>query len=69
MPVTAAKRSQQGEVRPLVAGVDPAQRMRDLLEERERFYLLADHQVNAESNLAEAIAAEIMQLARQHGGW
>jgi shikimate kinase len=69
MPVTAAKRSQQGEVRPLVAGVDPAQRMRGLLEERERFYLLAHHQVNAEHGPPEAVAAEVMQLARQHGGW
>jgi shikimate kinase len=69
MPGTAAKRSQQGEVRPPVAGGDPAQRMRTLLEEREQFYLLAHHQVNAERSPAEAIAAEIMQLARQHGDW
>src|SRR4051812_5908103 len=35
---TAIKRSEQGEARPLLAGVDPAQRMRSLLEERESFY-------------------------------
>jgi shikimate kinase len=69
LPVTAAKRSQQGEVRPLVGGADPAQRMRTLLEERERFYLLAHHQVSAEHNAAETVAGEIMELARQHGGW
>jgi shikimate kinase len=66
---TAAKRSEQGEARPLLAGVDPDQRMRTLLEEREPFYLLADHQVNTENTPAEAVAAEVMTLARQHGGW
>jgi shikimate kinase len=66
---TATKRSEQGEARPLLAGVDPAQRMRLLLEEREPFYLRADHQVNAETLSAEAVAAEVMTLARQHGGW
>jgi hypothetical protein len=43
--------------------------MRELLEQRERYYLMADHQVNAESQPAEAVAAEVMALARQHGGW
>jgi shikimate kinase len=66
---TAAKRSEQGEARPLLAGVDPGQRMRTLLEEREPFYVLADHQVNTENVPAEAVAAEVMALARQHGGW
>jgi shikimate kinase len=66
---TAAKRSEQGEGRPLLAGVDPAQRMKSLLEEREPFYARSDHQVNAETNLAESVAAEVMALARQYGGW
>jgi shikimate kinase len=66
---TATKRSAQGEARPLLAGVDPAQRMRALLEEREPFYRRADHQIDAERLPAEAVAAEVMTLARQHGGW
>jgi shikimate kinase len=66
---TATKRSEQGEARPLLAGVDPAQRMRTLLEEREPFYLKADYQVDADTMSAEAVAAEVMTLARQHGGW
>jgi shikimate kinase len=66
---TATKRSEQGEARPLLAGVDPGQKMRVLLQEREPFYLQAHHQVNAESAPAEAVAAEVMTLARQHGGW
>jgi len=69
LPATAAKRSQEGEVRPLLAGVDPVQRMRLLLEEREPFYLLAHHTVQADRSGSEAIAAEIMGLARRHGGW
>lgn len=68
LPGTAVKRSQQGEVRPVLAG-DPAQRMRTLLEEREPFYLLAHHTVQAEHSAAEAVAAEIVGLARHHGGW
>ena len=66
---TATKRSEQGEARPLLAGVDLAQRMRALLDEREPFYLRADHQVDAERLPAEAVAAEVMTLARQYGGW
>jgi shikimate kinase len=67
--VTAVRRSEQGEARPLLAGVDPTQRMRSLLEEREPFYMLADHQVNTDGVTPEAVAAEVMMLARQHAGW
>jgi shikimate kinase len=66
---TATKRSGTGEARPLLAGGDPAQRMRSLLEEREPFYLLADHKVDADQGPAEAVAADVMELARQYGGW
>jgi shikimate kinase len=66
---TATKRSEQGEARPLLAGPDPGQKMRALLEEREPFYLQADGQVSAENVQAEAVAAEVMGLARQHAGW
>ncbi|MGH7509428.1 MAG: shikimate kinase [Gemmatimonadales bacterium] len=69
LPATASKRSEQGENRPLLAGVDPGQRMRTLLEEREPFYLLAHHQVDAERGQPEALAGEIVGLARHHGGW
>jgi shikimate kinase len=69
LPATAAKRTQQGEARPLLAGTDPAQQMRVLLEEREPFYLLAPHKVDAEYPAAEAVAGQVLALARQHGGW
>ena len=66
---TATRRSEQGESRPVLAGVDPAQRMRALLEEREPFYRQADQQVQTENSPPEAVAAEVMKLARQYGGW
>jgi shikimate kinase len=66
---TAIKRSAEGEVRPLLTGIDPAQRMDELLKEREPFYLLAQHQVPAETASAEQVAQEVMGLARRDGGW
>ena len=42
---TAARRSEQGEVRPLLAGTDPVERVRSLLAAREPFYKLADYEV------------------------
>ena len=66
---TAAKRREQGEAHPLLTGADPVQRMRTLAQEREPFYLQAHQQVNTENTPAEAVAAEVMALARQHGGW
>ena len=66
---TAAKRREKGEAHPLLTGTDPLQKMRSLLQEREPFYLQAHQQVNTESIPAEAVAAEVMGLARQHGGW
>jgi shikimate kinase len=68
-PTMAAKRSQEGEVRPLLTGMDPVQRMRALLQEREPFYLLAHHRVQAELTGAEAVAREVVELARRHAGW
>jgi shikimate kinase len=68
-PGTAAKRSEQGEVRPLLTGVDPLQRMRTLLQEREPFYLLAHHRVQADGGGAEAVAGQVVELARRHAGW
>jgi shikimate kinase len=66
---TAMKRREKGEAHPLLAGGDPGQKMRMLLEERDPFYRKADHVVNAETAPAEAVAAEVMTLARQYGGW
>ena len=66
---TAARRSEQGEVRPLLAGADPVERMRTLLAAREPFYKLADYEVAADVKAAPAVADEVIRLARAHGGW
>ena len=66
---TAARRGQQGEVRPLLVGVDPIERTRTLLAAREPYYKLADHEVSADMKPAPAVAQEVIRLARAHGGW
>jgi shikimate kinase len=66
---TAARRSEQGEVRPLLVGTDPVDRVRTLLAAREPFYKLADYEVSADVKAAPDVANEVIRLARTHGGW
>jgi shikimate kinase len=66
---TAARRSEQGEVRPLLTGADPVERVRALLAAREPFYKLADYEVSADVKAAPEVASEVIRLARTHGGW
>jgi len=66
---TAARRSEQGEVRPVLAGPDAVQRMGALLQEREPFYRLAHHEVAAGTRDAPEVAREVVELARVHAGW
>jgi shikimate kinase len=68
-PETAVKRTEQGEARPLLAGADPVQRMRVLLQEREPFYLQADQQVAADNPSVEVVVREVAELVRRHAGW
>jgi shikimate kinase len=68
-PDTAVKRTEQGEARPLLAGADPLQRMRLLLQEREPFYLKADQQVGTDNPSVEVVVREVAELARHHAGW
>ena len=67
-PGVAVERTEQGEQRPLLAG-DPAGRMRELLAAREPWYRLADYVVDSDRGSPEAVALEVVQLARAHGGW
>jgi shikimate kinase len=67
-PRTAAKRAEEGEVRPLLVGPDPVERMRKLLDSREPFYKLADFEVAADGRIEE-VSAGVVDLARRHGGW
>jgi len=69
LATTAARRSEQGEARPLLAGADPVEQVRALLAAREPFYKLAHYEVAADSRPAAQVAEEVIRLARQHGGW
>ena len=66
---TAARRSEDGEVRPLITGADPVEGTRALLHAREPFYKLADYEVAADANAAPVVSQEVIRLARVHGGW
>lgn len=66
---TAVRRSEQGDVRPPIAGPDPVQRMSALLLEREPYYRLAHHEVSAGTRDAPEVAKDVMELARVHAGW
>ena len=69
-PAAAARRTDEGEVRPLVSGAaDPTERVKALLAEREPYYKLADYEVATDGKKAEDVAQEVAQLARIHGGW
>jgi shikimate kinase len=69
-PPAAARRSEQGEVRPLVTGAaDPAERIKALLAEREPYYRLADYEVATDGRKAADVAKDVIELARGHGGW
>jgi shikimate kinase len=66
----ALRRSEQGEVRPLVAGAaDPVERVKALLASREPYYKLADYEVATDVKKAPDVADEVVKLARMHGGW
>lgn len=65
----AATRAEAGEVRPLLTGASPIDRMRLLLEEREPFYLLADTEVRNADGTVEEAAQQVAELARQYAGW
>jgi hypothetical protein len=43
--------------------------MRALLEEREVFYRLADHEIAAGTREAAEVAKDVMDLARAEAGW
>lgn len=68
-PAVASRRIAQGEVRPLLAGADPAGRLRALLEAREPRYRLADYVVDTDKGTVEKATQEVVRLARVQAGW
>jgi shikimate kinase len=68
MALTASKRAGEG-TRPLLIGEDPVEKMRQLLRDREQFYLQAECEVKTDVKGARALADEIAQLAQERAGW
>jgi shikimate kinase len=69
MALTAAKRAAGGGTRPMLVGEDPVERMRQLLKDREAFYLQADCEVKADVKPPAALADEMALIARERAGW
>lgn len=68
-PATAAARAVPPGNRPTLMGEDPGIQMRQLLVQREPFYVQAEAQVETDRRDAAAVAADVVRLARQQGGW
>ena len=66
---TAAGRAAPQGNRPTLSGEDPATQMRELLRQREPFYVQAEAQVETDRRRPAEVAAEIVRLARDRGGW
>jgi shikimate kinase len=69
MVMTAAKRAASDNTRPILAGEDPVDQMRNLLKEREPFYSKADAEVKNDNKPPEAVADEVVALAKEKAGW
>ena len=69
MAITAVKRLDADDTRPLLAGDDPLERLREQLQIREPFYSRADHAVVTDGRTLEATAADVVALARAEAGW
>jgi len=68
-PETAAQHAAPDGTRPLLTGEDPVARMRQMLKDREPFYLKAHTQLDTERKTAEAVALEVVRLAQTTAGW
>ncbi len=67
-PRTAAGRAAPEGTRPLLLDGDPVDRMRNLLQERESYYLQAQDQVATEGRTPRQVAATVQKLARENAG-
>jgi shikimate kinase len=67
-PDTALTRAAPGN-RPVLMGEDPALQMRQLLNDREPFYVLADATVETDRKAPAKVVEELVRLARTRAGW
>lgn len=68
-PETAAARATPEGTRPMLIDEDPVTRMKQLLKEREAFYLKAGAQVETDRQTAQQVAGEVVRLAQSRAGW
>jgi shikimate kinase len=68
-PDTAASRAAPQGNRPALMGEDPAVQMRQLLHDREAFYLKADATVETDRKAIAKVVEEVVRLARTGAGW
>lgn len=68
-PDTAVTRAAPQGNRPVLMGEDPSSQMRELLKEREPFYVLADATVETDRKAPAKVVEEIVRLARTRAGW
>lgn len=68
-PETAGQRTASQGHRPLLVGGDPYETMRALFAARRAFYERADGVVKTDERTPEAVAMEVVALARSAGGW
>ena len=66
---TAAARAIPEGTRPVLLGEDPVVRMKELLKEREGYYLRSDGQIDTDRSGAAQIASEVVRLAQDRAGW
>lgn len=68
-PGEAARRVGRSRTRPLLAGADPADRMRELFAGRSEFYSRAEATVETDHRSPAEVSAEVVKLARSRAGW
>ena len=68
-PAVAASRLAGNHSRPLLAALDPAATIRDLLAKRELYYQRAAVEINAAAGPPDVIAVAIVAAARRWAGW
>lgn len=68
-PTTATTRAVPAGNRPTLMGEDPEVRMRELLREREPFYMQADAEVETDGRRPADVATAVVRLARERGQW
>ncbi len=69
MVTTAVERSKLHDYRPLLMSDDPYAKMRELLEERESFYLKAHAEVNNGPRPLDEVVQEVVATARSQADW